>query len=112
MNLQDYLTLGFSTLQDAVSWALLASIAAKVASTLVLLFRRHVRAVAWIDRHAGGLWWITKLSALAICAFAALLCRAGHDLAGERAFLALLAVATVLVVVRVRRRRAGHSFNH
>ena len=104
MGLQDCLTLGFTTAQDALSWLLLAAISLKLASTLLLI---APRPPGWVRRHEPGLWWLTKLSALSACACAALLCRWAGDVQDALIFSVLLGVAVVLVAMRVVRRRAA-----
>ena len=106
MDLGQLISLGFETAQDSWSWLLLLSITAKVGSTLALLGLKAGRPWRWVADHERSLWWTTKLSALAICVCAALLCRAGGDLGGAVFFAALLLVAAVLVATRVARRQA------
>ncbi|HEY8878814.1 MAG TPA: hypothetical protein VIN03_14695 [Roseateles sp.] len=107
MDLDQLVSLGFTTAQDGWSWLLMLSMAAKIGSTLALLGLKAGRPWRWVARHEAVLWWTTKLSALAICLCAALLCRAGGDRGGAFFFTALLLVAAMLVVARVRQRRAA-----
>ena len=107
MDLGRLISLGATTAQDAWSWLLILSLAAKVGSTLALLGLKAGLPWRPVARHGPVLWWTTKLSALAICASAALLCRAGGDRAGTVFFAALLLLASGLVAARVQRRRVG-----
>ena len=96
MNLEDFITFGFSTFGDIISWVLLLSMVAKVTSTVTLLFdyRFHflkTYAADWI-------WWVTKLSSLSLCSSALILCKLAGDSLGESVFLTLLIAATILVL--------------
>ena len=107
MSLAPQLALGFATAHHAWSWALLLTMAAKIGSTLALLALKAGRRWHWVQRHEPLLWWTTKLSALAVCACAAMLCRLGGDAAGEWFFAVMLLIATLLVAARIKNRRAG-----
>lgn len=106
MDLGQHVSLGWSSARDAWSWLLVLAMAAKIASTALLLTNSSGRS-HWIARHEPALWWTTKLSALALCLAAAALCDLASDQVGARAFGALLLAAIVLVIARVRRRAAA-----
>ncbi|MFN3304264.1 MAG: hypothetical protein ACK44A_11150 [Roseateles sp.] len=101
MDLGQHISLGLASSRDVWSWLLLLSMAAKVGSTLILLAQRAGCSWRWASCHRAGLWWTTKLSALAVCASAVALCRLADDTLGERFFEALLLVAAALVAVRI-----------
>jgi len=105
VNLEQHLSLGLTTAQDAWSWLLLLALLTKAGSTALLLARKAGLSRAWVERHEPALWWTTKLSALALCVCATVLCRLAGDVAGERIFTLLGLVATLLVAGRVAHQR-------
>ena len=107
MDLASYIQLGSLDLLGLASWAFVVALAAKVASTAAGLWLR-ARAVA-PTATPGALWWVSKLSAVAVCGSAALLCQLAQDARGRVLFSGLGVVAVGLVVAMAWRRASVPS---
>lgn len=102
MRIEDIFALNNSGPVGIASWMFLLALVLKVGSTVVGLKLKLVEGRQY--RISNGLWWLSKLSALALCSAAAALCHYGENRALEAGFLVLLAIASVLVVLLAYRR--------
>ncbi len=95
------MTFGFSTLIDALSWAIVGLLGLKVAATIVLLARDKE---TWFHaRWSAGLWWSTKVTPiLAVpCMIAiALLQNRGGDAWAYGGLMLFVLIAVPIVVWR------------
>lgn len=102
MRIEDIFALNSAGPVGLASWVFLLALVLKIGSTVLGVKLKLVEGRP--DRISNGLWWLSKLSALTLCSAAAALCHYGENRAYEAGFLALLAIASVLVVWLAYRR--------
>jgi len=104
MDLGSSMELTSFTIQGFISWVLLLAVLSKVVSTVYgLSLKRTAKPHFMVP---SLIWWVSKISALALCASALLLCRLAGDTLGETFFSFILVVASALVAgLAVRRRK-------
>lgn len=95
MRIESSLDFGFTTVMHLLSWLFVLSMSAKIISTGVLLINARRSIVA--QSTAAWLWWVTKGSALSLCASALGICKLAGDTLGETVFGGLFVVAVILV---------------
>ena len=93
------MSFGFTTIADALSWAVALALAAKVVATVILLSSRPAP-----PRAAPALWWITKLTPVVAVALLIVLAARAHDREGLIIYTSLAVFVAVAVPWKVRRR--------
>jgi hypothetical protein len=106
VNLENYFALRELSLAGCASWLFVVAMFVKIASTalgLASTYGTKTRQVSSV------VWWSSKVSALALCLAAGLLCWTAQDQLGQVVFFGLFLVASSVVAYMAKACAKGHG---